>query len=222
MSLSIDVIKGTAQQCTYAQLTGVHNGQELCHVQELYENVHVCYGCERYSTAIPEDCAGVLEESYRARMLVANFISGEIDSPNYRPLSLVKYANRKETAHNYAVMVGGDPDDYECMHLEFSSNLSMTVRPIDLKDAVNAVPLGLPFDRNLVEALIGTLSDDTVHTVEKMLANGWSFIRASAGVPNQDYSRLLFRRGYERIYVHPDGKVVTVPKGLTGKIELDT
>jgi|GEM_PF-3785295 len=222
MSQSITVTKGTAQKCTYAQLAGVLHGEQLCLVQESFDDVSVCYGCGRYSTAIPEECQGVLEESHGARMLIASIISGEINSPNYRPLSLVKYANRKETAHNYALMVGGDPDDYECMHLAFSGNLSMTVRPVDLKDAQNAVPQGKPFDRDLVEAMVGKLSDEEINAVEIVLATGWSFVGAQAGIPDQSYSRLLFRKGYERKYIHPDGTERIVHKGMSGKIELDS
>lgn len=220
MSRSTEKVNIGAQQCSFAQLVGANDKGTPCHVQQLYDDVQVCYGCERYSTVIPDKFAAILEESDRARKLIASFISGAIASTTYRPLSILSYRNNREQHYKYAELVDGDgidPDAYECIHLEFSGQLQMTVRPPDLDATGEAVPSGVPFVRDLVEALIGPLGDEKILAAEKLLANGWSFVNAVPAT-HDSYAHVLFWKGYERKYTHPDGTVVTVPKGIRAKI----
>ncbi|MBX9878101.1 MAG: hypothetical protein K2Y22_06535 [Candidatus Obscuribacterales bacterium] len=222
MSASKEKSNIGVQQCSFAQLTGASGSQKPCNVQQLSEDLYVCYGCERYSTAIPADCAGVFEEVDGARVLIASFISGEIASPSYRPLSLVRHRNNMDQHTKNAEFMDGDgvdPTWYDYMHLEFSGGLHMTVNTRDREAAEQVTPLGVPFNRDLVEAYIGTLGDEEFHAAEKLLANGWMFTEAIPAIPDQSYAHIVFWKGHERNYTHPDGTVKTVRKGIRARIE---
>lgn len=211
-----------AEKCTFAQLIDASDTQTPCQVQQLSEDLQVCYGCGRNSSVIQEKHAAVFEESDRARQLIASFVSVAITSSNDRPLSIVGYRNNKAQHYSYAELVDGDgvdPEAYECMHLELSGDLHMIVRPPDLEATEKATPcaFGLSFDRDLVEAVIGPLSEEQFHSAQKLLANGWSY-KGATPATHDSYAHVLFWKGYERKYTHPDGKVVTVPKGIQANI----
>lgn len=214
----------TQRQCSYACLTGVPKEQMLCDVKTLFEGLEVCNGCRKQLSVIPEDCQGIFEESFRARMLVVQFTSGETNNPDDRPLTLVKYFDRRQSGSEYALRVGGDPDLYAYSAFEFSlgeeaGTLQMRMTPADLEEAEKSVPLGREFRRDLVEVLVGPISDEIFRAVKKALAMGFSYMSASVGVRNDSYSRLRLFKGHERRYTYPNGEVVVVPKGIGLTIE---
>jgi hypothetical protein len=220
MSVSKEKMNIGAEKCSYAKLVGAT--QQPCHVQSLYENVHVCNGCKRYSSAIPAEYEGVLGEPEQARKLIASFISGEIDSTTYRPLFLVHYENNMATNQSYAEMATGadfDPSSYASMQLKFSGGLSMVVRLSQLEAAAKSELPGMPFDRTLVEEAVGKLRDEEFHAVQKLLVNGWSFRDAELSELD-DRARLFFYRGYERKYTHQDGTEGFVFHGINATITL--
>lgn len=212
-----------SQPCSYARIMGYRHMPELCMVSTIFEGLEVCYGCGKFLSVIPEDCQGIFEQSYRARELMAQFISGEINDPSYRPLSFGKFIDRKDMGHSYALMVGGDPDCYgyitwECPLGDDSGHIGTRVTQNDLLEAVKSVPMGLEFRRDLVESVVGPISDAVFRAALKVIAMGFSYMGATPAT-HDSYSRLRFCKGHERRYGHPDGNVRTVRKGVTITIE---
>ena len=95
----------------------------------------------------------------------------------------------------------------------------MKVTPNDVREAEKSVPLGIEFQRDLVESVVGPINDVIYGATNKAISAGFSYLSASPGVQDSSYSRLRLFKGHERRYTHPDGKVVVVPKGIKLTIE---